>query len=394
MLIFLGAGASKSFGIPTMIDFVKKFDKWLIKNAEEEEITTYEKIREILGGLKDIGYYPDLELLMSILKDLSDIKNFKKRRVPSDLIYDRIINDIDFFSKGTITVDFEELKQREKKLTEKEEIFKNLLINLKKFVLQKCLAFDSNKIYTIYDKFFNTILSADTVKFFDGSSQKISGMYSFYKPRYGTISFPECNVFTTNYDVCFEMYCEERGIFLTDGFKSDPLLRKVILDPSSYQLGLKSNNIQLFKLHGSIDMDVLERGNRRYITRALNIADYDTTIYGEKKVDKLMIYPVEEKYLYNRPFFEMFYHMQHDLSIARICICVGHSFRDEVIKNLFIDSIRGRKNIKMFLIDPQADSIVAKLGPIKNNIMIIKGNFEDNLTLTKLKDNIKDFYPQ
>lgn len=68
ILIFLGAGASVPFGLPTMTDLVDLFEKKLKKSKSNPEYKLYHSVKEIL--FNTYGYV-DLESVFTVLLSIS-----------------------------------------------------------------------------------------------------------------------------------------------------------------------------------------------------------------------------------------------------------------------------------------------------------------------------------
>ena len=68
-LVFLGAGTSKPFGIPTMQEMVIEFEKEL-KNNHAELFDFYSKIKDVL--IKEYGDSKiDIESMLSVINGIS-----------------------------------------------------------------------------------------------------------------------------------------------------------------------------------------------------------------------------------------------------------------------------------------------------------------------------------
>ena len=73
ILIFLGFGASSSFGLPTMEDLVKLFEQKLEESTRSER---YVIMKQLYHSIKDITLstydYVDLESIFSVFQDISE----------------------------------------------------------------------------------------------------------------------------------------------------------------------------------------------------------------------------------------------------------------------------------------------------------------------------------
>ena len=101
------------------------------------------------------------------------------------------------------------------------------------------------------------------------------------------------NIFTTNYDLCVEIFCQRKKDRINRGMKRDESRGLSVLRGNPDE---NTSMYPLSKLHGSVDWykvggDMCELDRTDYKT-----GDY--TKYGEEIEDEIMIYPVQEKYIY------------------------------------------------------------------------------------------------
>jgi hypothetical protein len=168
MLIFLGAGASKPFGIPTM----QELTDVVLKNLPEYT----DEIKLIKDRLMAFGLTPDIEAILSCVDALSDPSKGVKDAGPFAA----------YISRHT--------KEELSKLPINH--FKTLAELVREKVRHSCFLPEEEeelkKLTRVYDCLLNNL--------------QIEVGHSL-------------GVFTTNYDYCFESYCTENGIDFSDGFK-------------------------------------------------------------------------------------------------------------------------------------------------------------------------------
>lgn len=70
------------------------------------------------------------------------------------------------------------------------------------------------------------------------------------------------------------------------------------------------------------------------------------------------MYPLIEKELYLEPYIQMFYCLNKELETKRVCLTIGYSFRDAIIRNIFIKNLKKDSNKKVILVDPHANEII------------------------------------
>ena len=144
--------------------------------------------------------------------------------------------------------------------------------------------------------------------------------------------------------------------------------------------------IRLFKLHGSIDQ-YYQNGK---IVKKDTL--FSTKTVGGLEPKDSMIYPMREKEVYKDPFFELFTRLKDCLTNqeTKICIVIGYSFGDEHIRNIFFDAVKRNQEIRIILIDPQAEQIRndRRLEPIRGNIEPIEGKFGEEKVFEELKQKL------
>ncbi|MBI5253306.1 MAG: SIR2 family protein [Euryarchaeota archaeon] len=360
VLIFLGAGASKPFGIPTTKEFVGEFAKYLKESkSSQEEIELYRDIEIFLFN----RFRPndDLENILTVLSNFASDITVRKLGPTADYYVHRYYAERLRGKKSRrITLD---TGKRKKDI----ETAKVLADKLKKFVWEKCYSPNQDKILEVYDRFFERIAGATPSR-----QSTVEGT-----------SYPPCEIFTTNYDLCVETYCKIRGIEINRGIEHDRALQYSTLKFENYT---HSYNVRLFKLHGSIDLYKLKSGH--IIQDTFRLQPGAKTPYGDEIVEEWMVYPVQEKYIYQEPFFSMFSELKKQLEVTAYWIVVGHSFRDDAIKNIFVDAQKRGK--KIVLLDKNAERIVSEnLQPISKSVKLIEGEFESKEAIEALFEILK-----
>ena len=251
--------------------------------------------------------------------------------------------------------------------TEKEvlsgiQLLKEKLLD---FVYEKCSAFDE--------------------KIADEICGKILGLKDSFL-------FDRLKIFTTNYDICTESVCEKQNHAVTTGFKTRGTFsiwdRTAFKDPSYV--------IHIYKLHGSITW--FKYGDK--IVQMPPIERRLATLQGEK-LEVQMLYPLTGKEVFKPPFHELSYILQKTLESCFICIVIGYSFRDEAMNSIFSNAKKENKNLKILLIDPNAEKISARLDfkieiiPEAIENLDLKEDFSDILQgrsakLTELAFSLRD----
>lgn len=350
-LIFLGAGASAPFAVPTMKDMVTLFEKELTENGVDEQIELWKDVRSRLVSVYGVGNV-DIEHMLTLF---SSPNIFPPKLSPSVVYH---------FGLDTE----EQIPIVDAKIAE------SILKTLKEFIYNSCDVKSYKEIFPIYSKLWQIIAQGNIADFFmqDG-----------------------LEIFTTNYDRCFEIFYDmarnhfartrpSKEIILNEGYKR----RYYHFDYYGSQSGPR-----LYKLHGSI---------RRYITKAGKIRSYDgllnegDPIDGDEVVEEWLIWPLTGKYIYQYPYSRLMDRFRKALFTKTVWLFIGFSFRDEGIRLILKDvndeledqKRLGRKvqNRKLILLDRSADK---KKDLFKQYSMIhfypFTGEFGEDETFDKLR---------
>ena len=70
------------------------------------------------------------------------------------------------------------------------------------------------------------------------------------------------------------------------------------------------------------------------------------------------MYPLIEKELYVDPYIQMFYCLNKELENKRVCLTIGYSFRDPIIRKIFHKNFLNDSNKKIILVDPHTTEII------------------------------------
>ena len=322
----LGAGASKSAGVPTTFEFVEEFNK-IIDDSDDKKIkylnrTIQEKIQK---RLKEGSQKVDVEELLRTLNEILNFGNFEKTAISAfleeDVIYNVLHND-------------------ELNLNNDDEI--------------------QRLIKDIYDKLLNFIRAKVIIP-----KSEIVKKIEYLLPLRAFFDSGPLNIYSVNYDTVIEQFCAENRLNFTDGF--DEAWNPGLFDDE------KNFDIKLFKIHGSITWYKTEynRFIKSLVGGKEGSSDKIELITGEK-AENLMIYPAQ-KYEYYEPLFELLMKMKENLlKSCDILFIVGYSFRDNHIRQLIWDVARKNKDLFIVLIGPDSWQIYKnRLRSYDNNNKIL-----------------------
>ena len=432
MMLFLGAGASKSFGIKTMKEMSREFEN-KVKGLSADERDLYQSIRNNLGT-------NNLEDILTVLNDLSGeiVRNISVKyllsiiyRLPSNI---KDIMELSLNHQKNIA-NVNNLKSFLSSIEEPCRGVKNIIepSRLESFFNAYTFFGMDGKVSTAI-KFGRANLAGELkskiIRFIkenciikEYKRKNIAKIYDKLFKIIGTHCSPPIDIFTTNYDLVVEEYFKtlsfhyscigvshaplpdevwrfyyggfHEGIYYPEGYdettefdeifvknkKNEVLIRKDDSDESILRNdGYIAPLFRLFKLHGSIDQyyqngDIVKK----------DILFPTKTIDGVELVES-MIYPMREKEVYKDPFFEALARLKTSLLSKKICVVIGYSFGDEHIQNIFIDAVKRNPEIKILLGDKKLDEVMKKLEPIKDNIIPIEGEFGKETFFGRLEE--------
>jgi hypothetical protein len=344
-VIFLGAGASAPFGIPTMTKMAENFERQLI----EESSPNLDLYKYIQSRLKGYRIY-DIEALITVLQDMDDFKRVESRVLSNASAHY-------FWGRGG---DIETLVEVQKQFAqENHEMARELLVGVKNFIADACTM--RKQPFEIYDEFFHQIIMKVGYDF-----KKI--IKSGKPPQRVNLG-----MFTTNYDRVLESYCDSRELVFRCGETDN---QKVDISTQNRELYSEDNPVfRILKLHGSVNWYRDEHNRMRCGSEAVRVGRI--TSLGHRVEKEVLIYPAFEKYTFREPFYTMFHNLKSCLiDFACVnCYIVGYSFRDEDILGLFHDSMELNRALKVWLIDPDADTIKKRFGQLSARVQTVPMEF-------------------
>ena len=355
-MLFLGAGASAPFGISTMQKLTEDVSRLLKDKGFEDEY------RSIASALTRFNLTPDFEGIFAVLNAWTD---------PT-----RTIHELGPFA-AVMANELNEAQIRPKKE------FRELILEIKKLLVQKCRNPNMSAGVQTYDKLFETLATTGDVLVRPNQRTGLQTGNFIQVP--GRPRLRTQDTFTLNYDLVIERYFAERGIGdnLCTGFT--PRGMEFVYRPEAYTYA--SGKTNLIKLHGSIDQffrkDTIEKA----------VAPPEASYYTKEVLGEMMIYPVQEKYVTRNPYFQLYSLLRHWLATDVLCIIIGYSFRDEAVNNAFIDGLSSNANLKMIYVSPNASRDILNLGNAGRRIHCMDRKFGEDEILGELKNAIENWLP-
>ncbi|UCH02609.1 MAG: SIR2 family protein [Candidatus Bathyarchaeota archaeon] len=349
MLLFVGAGASNPFEIPTMSEFV---------NILSQKFCLIPLYKDIMESFENTTW--DLEVLMTVLDDLSKSKQ-------------------DFFNSISPQTAYflynKERKEANQYVNNErfKEKAKDLLTEIKKIIRQICVDAvrkNETKIINAYDIFFKALYEVWNLQ-----EPKPWGNFSETNME---MNFPSnLRFFTTNYDTCIEIYLNRKQLDFSRGIVNR--FGDNVFDVNSYNDG--ANKIGVYKLHGSIDL--FQKGDQ--IRQSLPIVS-DITDVKEEFGEESLRWPIEfggYRHIIESPYLDLFRLLRDRAREDQYWIIIGSSLRDRTICSILNDVLRLRvirERPKVVLLDIEPNQIVNRLrdwgyDSLADTIMPIKTSF-------------------
>jgi len=351
-MIFLGAGASKIFGIKTLQEMSKDLTEIMEKKGYSDIVG------KITKGLERFGIPPDFEAIYVIVEGLTNILQTVKK-------------------SGSFTA----YVCRDLKELEPQQDLKDLLKVFRSFIYEECkLKRDFiEKICPVYDKLFEIL--------------KDSGKKETrWLPKHGAnalelTTFPvgiDDTIVTTNYDMIIESYHRIKRQQYADGFgevEGDPNIKR--LDLTTYS---SIRQRWLIKLHGSI----YEYTDGKSVFKATEDPEkFEIPVEIE---EKMMVFPTNEKPILRAPYYG-FYDVFRTQKWAKL-IAIGYSFRDDPVNIAILENLEKVEHSILIVVNPNAEKVIQNLGAsalpkFDDRIIPVQGKFGDEEVFQNLMEALK-----
>jgi hypothetical protein len=331
-MLFLGAGASLPFGVPTMEGFTRQ-----VLNSFASDSRKRRSVELIIEKLEKSGFHaPDIEAIMDVLTARQDLTKAR-------------------LSIGPRLVEF---ASNLADLPEDEEA-KELLHQIEREIQTQCAKAEYEKSDNYYQAMFDKA---------PGGTQQQGGQKVATQFR---------NIFTTNYDLCIDSFLRNQEH--SNGFEAKVGHERVFTGNWN-QFG---QGYFLCKLHGSIDW--WEIGAR--VTQLSVIPG--ESLYRERIGGRMMVYPASEKYALRSPYAECLFRLREQLKYDELCWVIGYSFRDTPVNNAFNDILRSKPAFRIFSIGPHA-SIRAKTleEPLRSRLKPLDVEFGTEAAITAIATSL------
>ncbi len=285
--LFLGAGASTQFGVPSFKQVTKDFcnDVRYSKHQDKLDILCEE--------FKRIHYRADIENYLSYLKAQTNPKNTLLSMHPFVNHFIHSSNTPNLNYSSTVRTIIKDIQTY---------LYEVLYVN-------KTSRIENSSNF--YQRFFNFLNTRFDLRHADFKEVKL-------------------DIFTTNYDNIIEEFAERFGIEKYCGYNQtgDGFWN---FDPDIYEE--EDKIIKLYKLHGSVRLGKVKNiiTNEERIIQSENSIDLGGIYDGDWVItDRLMIYGFDKEPS-KEPYFDLLNILKNKLLYSDKVICTGFSFSDRPI---------------------------------------------------------------
>lgn len=313
-LLFLGAGSSAPYKIPTMMEMTDGFERTLSGKYAK----LYSNIKNALITYKA---RIDIETMFTVIDGIASRKSLKDFGPYVHYLHQKFEDDLPS--------------------EEEQKIAVVLKVWLENYIKKVCESPLSPKEFR---------------KLFEDTFVPIFTTFGKKRTPYNQTSLSiDWKAFTTNYDTIFENFWS--GAMVPEDFFD----RKGSSDFSFFNSNKKLNDPSFVKLHGSIDWIKDKTGE--IIKSPKSKIEMHRDVEGE-----VMIFPIQEKHLYLHPWITLFSALKDGLHNCNVWIVVGYSFNDEFILNSFKEKFTGNK--LLYIIGPDSLNTVKKFSEFNRNQVI------------------------
>lgn len=152
-----------------------------------------------------------------------------------------------------------------------------------------------------------------------------------------------------------------------------------IMEPDRLIKSNKDNGIrsmQLIKLHGSVNWIRNRQKEIEEHDYNINFDDVKNRSGSKDFEDDIIMYPLSQKQLYFSPYIQLFRVLLEVLKKRDLWIIIGYSFRDPIIRNMFVKSLYENNKCKILLVTPDFTEVKNLFSQnVQNQIIEIKGYF-------------------
>jgi hypothetical protein len=304
VILFLGAGASAALGLDLMDSFMDR-----LEYSIPEHKAVLQQMYSARGGKRD------LEILFERLEDYRTVEDYCQ-------------NDPNW--KHAVSPD---------KVTTLMGVVEAIRTRTESLVVSHYAEVDPAQAVGHYSFLFTGLLDANV-------------------PRH-------LPVFTTNYDTAVETYIDREGSELIDGFRAGQVHRwSPDQEFHRYQhsvRGTARRTVLLFKLHGSSSWY-----RRRGTDTVIKAGGMATRMSADPNFENALVWPRQTKHVPQGPYEVNYRYLRECLGLAKWCMVIGFSFRDEEIRRYFTSAFAANPELRLVIVDPHAEEVIGETLQLKD----------------------------
>lgn len=156
------------------------------------------------------------------------------------------------------------------------------------------------------------------------------------------------DIFSVNYDICIEQFCDSFEKEYVDGF---------YLKWELGSLKRQDVDVRLHKIHGSIIWYRTDKGS--YVKLPIQSIEAQVELTTGEKASTLILYPMR-KLEYTVPLMDLLMILKDKLSRVKFAFVIGYSFRDNQIRQIFWNAAKKNKELILILASPSAQKVYEK----------------------------------
>ena len=338
LLLFLGAGASKPLGIPTMVEMVGEIESQL----ENDEAELFSTIRKAIARR---GIDTDIEAILSVVQAIARGASALELGYPAMYLVKEVL---DGDTRGTLSAGRRE-----------EKVAAHLVETIQGRVRELCSPTDLQnrepRLFEPYTDLFARLLKIPGVNSLDlGDGTKA----------------PAVTMVTTNYDLAVETYFQEHRFKIPDLFDSGSVGTPKL--PPAGIVGT-GHQLKLVKLHGSLNWFLLEGGE------VVQDPVGPGHIAGRRNLGHMLLYPIQQKDLYLYPWMDLFWVYRRDLRDTENWVFIGYRFGDEYLTAITREALRDTPRARAFIFGPRAkegrECLVGNERNLETRVEAVRGYF-------------------
>lgn len=323
-MLFLGAGASAPFGIPTAPALTKEISGLVDRNV----------LDAINRFLTPFGREPNYEQILTLLVALTNSADVPKNHYARPFLasYPNYRKD-----------------------------YSHVIDNMYEIICEHC----NNPFISSSNQYLKP---EELEKKFQLTYDSLIGVYLSHGQQ--------DLVFSTNYDPSLEIWCQKRNLACSDG--SEPLHNTEVrkMDETShiaklrYVLGLSqfsplerrpplTNTVGLARLHGSVWTYEVNDDRRIKFTTPKDRRLFSDLYEDVTNRKPILVFPGEEEKLTGGRWDALYQFFKENL--VGFCLFIGYSFRHDVIDRPILDNLKNGKITQLGVLAPDPDELIRNL---------------------------------